>query len=330
VACAGACAGSGEREAEPIPDRLAAIPAVELPALDDPNDPKKPYADDSVRLEAIGSLTSLDDVERALYAPGDFAPLERPRVGDWLDEHPERGQTFEEFAEARYLRPDGKRRFLYIMPLEYPGTSDDPDLETLRELARAFFGVPVKLTRPVPAASMKVTSRMRNGNRQLLAPDILDELGRRIPGDGFLMIALTGEDLYPADDWNFVFGQATLRKRVAVYSTARYQPRFYGAPEGMPNIRETILARTLKVMSHEIGHMFGLEHCVYYRCIMNGSNSILETDRSPHHLCPVCLRKLARAARFDLVDRYEKLGLIYEKLDLAGEAAFVRSRIAGL
>jgi archaemetzincin len=76
--------------------------------------------------------------------------------------------------------------------------------------------------------------------------------------------------------------------------------------------------------------MFGLEHCVYYRCIMNGSNSILETDRSPHHLCPVCLRKLARAARFDLVDRYEKLGLIYEKLDLAGEAAFVRSRIAGL
>jgi len=24
-------------------------------------------------------------------------------------------------------------------------------------------------------------------------------------------------------------------------------------------------------MAHELGHMFGLTHCVYYNCLMNGS-----------------------------------------------------------
>ena len=45
-------------------------------------------------------------------------------------------------------------------------------------------------------------------------------------------------------------------------------------------------------MTHEIGHMFGVKHCVYYNCAMNGSNHLQESDRRTEHLCPVCLRKL--------------------------------------
>jgi archaemetzincin len=33
------------------------------------------------------------------------------------------------------------------------------------------------------------------------------------------------------------------------------------------------------VMVHEIGHMFGLEHCTYFECTMNGSNSYEESCR---------------------------------------------------
>jgi archaemetzincin len=33
-------------------------------------------------------------------------------------------------------------------------------------------------------------------------------------------------------------------------------------------------------------------HCTAYACLMNGSNHQQESDRTPNHLCPVCLRKL--------------------------------------
>lgn len=31
-----------------------------------------------------------------------------------------------------------------------------------------------------------------------------------------------------------------------------------------------ILYPSLRVMNHEIGHMFGVTHCVYYECLMSG------------------------------------------------------------
>lgn len=50
--------------------------------------------------------------------------------------------------------------------------------------------------------------------------------------------------------------------------------------------------RFLQVMTHEVCHMFGLKHCIWMQCLMNGSNHLEESDRRPPHLCPVCLRKL--------------------------------------
>jgi archaemetzincin len=40
-------------------------------------------------------------------------------------------------------------------------------------------------------------------------------------------LAITMEDLYPEPAWNFVFGQASLQLRVAVFSFARYDAAFY-------------------------------------------------------------------------------------------------------
>jgi len=33
-----------------------------------------------------------------------------------------------------------------------------------------------------------------------------------------------------------------------------------------------LLRRSMKVLTHETGHIFGLAHCVYFACVMNGSN----------------------------------------------------------
>jgi archaemetzincin len=58
------------------------------------------------------------------------------------------------------------------------------------------------------------------------------------------------------------------------------------------------------VLEHETGHMVGLAHCIYFNCLMNGSNHLAESDRRPLHLCPVCLRKLQWSIGFDVVARY--------------------------
>lgn len=39
--------------------------------------------------------------------------------------------------------------------------------------------------------------------------------------------------------------------------------------------------RACHVIVHEIGHMFGIWHCVFYECTMNGFNSAHEQDRYP-------------------------------------------------
>ena len=34
-------------------------------------------------------------------------------------------------------------------------------------------------------------------------------------------------DLYPRDEWNYVFGLASIRERTGVFSFARYDNRFF-------------------------------------------------------------------------------------------------------
>ena len=51
------------------------------------------------------------------------------------------------------------------------------------------------------------------------------------------------------------------------------------------------LARMCRTVSHELGHCFGIDHCVYYACVMQGSASLAEDARQPAYLCPVDLAK---------------------------------------
>ncbi|SPO05171.1 uncharacterized protein DNG_07857 [Cephalotrichum gorgonifer] len=55
------------------------------------------------------------------------------------------------------------------------------------------------------------------------------------------------------------------------------------------------LSRVCKTASHELGHCFALDHCVYYSCIMQSTSCLEEDDRQPPFLCPVCLPKLTSA-----------------------------------
>jgi archaemetzincin len=74
--------------------------------------------------------------------------------------------------------------------------------------------------------------------------------------------------------------------------------------------------------------MFGLTHCVYFRCVFNGSNHLPESDARPMHECPVDLRKLHQSIGFDVPQRYANLYRFYRKSGFEDEAAWTRRRLA--
>jgi archaemetzincin len=76
-------------------------------------------------------------------------------------------------------------------------------------------------------------------------------------------------------------------KKAHVVATAGVQ-----GPEDMYGLW---LSRVARTASHELGHCCGLDHCVYYACVMQGSGSLEEDGRQPPYLCHICLKKLTSA-----------------------------------
>ena len=281
------------------------------------------------RLEAIGATNGLPAVlQRALALDDSFQPVPVPSPSDWLAVHREPGQTFDDFRRSQPNRPDTRRRIIYLQPVGDFRAQQSPSLEMLRQYAADFFQMEVKALAPISISASGVTSRTNSmtGRRQVLTGGVLHWLQGRLPGDAFCLLGITMEDLYPEPSWNFVFGQASLNERVGVYSFARYDPAFYGELRGK-DYPALLLQRSMKVLTHETGHMFGLTHCVYFNCVMNGSNHLQESDRRPLHLCPVCLRKLQFSVGFDVVKRYEALAQFDRQAGLEDEAAWVDRRL---
>jgi archaemetzincin len=281
------------------------------------------------RRAAIGATEGLPAALRRALAPdADFEPVPAPGPHDWLAVHREAGQTFDDFRRGQPNRPDASRRLLYLQPLGDFPEQRSPPLSTLREFAETFFQMEAKALAPVSLSAGRFTSRTNRATarRQILADDVLRFLKARLPGEAFCLLAITMEDLYPEPSWNFVFGQASLRERVGLYSFARYDPAFYGEPRGK-DYQAVLLRRSLKVLAHETAHMFGLTHCIYFNCLMNGSNHLPESDRRPLHLCPVCLRKLQFSVGFDVVKRYEALAQFYRRAGIDDEAGWVARRL---
>jgi archaemetzincin len=284
------------------------------------------------RLQAIGTTARLSPaLQRAFDPTTDFEPVPAPGPNDWLAVHPEPGQSFEQFARSGPNRPDKKKSILYLQPLGEFRTGEAPPLESLREYAAAYFALEVRVLPSLSLDQRNIATRRNptTGNRQLLTTDILAVLKKRIAEDAFCLLGITMEDLYPEPSWNFVFGQASLRERVGVYSFARYDPAFYGAPRG-GDYANTLLRRSAKVLVHETGHMFGLAHCVYFRCVFNGSNHLEESDARPLHECPVGLRKLHCSIGFNVPQRYANLYRFYRKAGFEDEAAWTGRRLEGI
>lgn len=97
------------------------------------------------------------------------------------------------------------------------------------------------------------------------------------------VLLLTEFDLYvPA--LTFVFGEAQLNGKYSIVSLCRLHEEFYS---GSSN-QKLLLERTLKEILHELGHNFGLKHCLNWDCVMHASLSIEEVDIKGNHYCKTC------------------------------------------
>ena len=187
--------------------------------------------------------------------------------------------------------------------------------------------MPVQVLPVIPGGLGKITSRTNSqtGKVQLLTQDIMRLLKQRLPRDAYCLLGITLTDLYPEPSWNFVFGEALLTDRVGVYSFARYDPRFIG--ENAPDRATIMLRRSCKILAHETGHMFGIDHCIYFRCVMNGSNHLQEDDSTSLHLCPVDLSKLYASIKFDPVARYAHLRDFFREAGFSDEADWTAKQL---
>ena len=84
-----------------------------------------------------------------------------------------------------------------------------------------------------------------------------------------------------------------------------------------PSIRDRLaghwLSRVCQTASHELGHCFALDHCVYYACVMQGTASLAEDVRQPPYLCPVDLAKVLQATGTNKSRRYEALKMFCDQ-----------------
>ena len=248
------------------------------------------------------------------YPAKAWEKMPEPKPGDWLYWRKEPGQTFEEYKRQLHGKKADSEGVIYLQPLGEIDTETAALFEKMREFTSIYFDRETRLQKPMPIPKQAYNRRRRQYNGSV----ILKQLRREIPGDALARVGITMKDLY-SGDLNFVFGLGSPQLKAGIYSLHRYTQTYPGCKP-----YNTLLRRALKVIAHEIGHIFFVEHCIFYRCIMNGSNSLPEADSRPMALCPVDEEKLRHCLGYDRAERYRKLERFYHQNELTRDADFIK------
>jgi len=97
------------------------------------------------------------------------------------------------------------------------------------------------------------------------------------------IILLTDVDIY-VPVLTFIFGEAQLNGKHSIVSVCRLHEEFYSGEsnDGL------LLQRIIKEMLHELGHNYGLLHCLNWDCVMHSSPGIEEVDIKGTTYCRSC------------------------------------------
>jgi archaemetzincin len=164
-------------------------------------------------------------------------------------------------------KPKVARRRLMLTTM---GATDDALPQLLTPILKDAFGTDVSVTEPIA-----LPEDAYNASRgQYHSTVLLDALAVRTRPEWERLLGVTDVDLY-TPDLNFVFGEADVRRGVAVFSLARLHT----------TDRDRFMRRAATEAIHEIAHTYGLGHCSNPRCVMWFSNTLDETDRKGTRFC---------------------------------------------
>ena len=163
---------------------------------------------------------------------------------------------------------------LKIVPL---GNVSPNILLFLKKRLPTIYSLNVEISEPLPPPE-QFYDFLR---KQWIGERILHFLAEKCPSD--ICVGIISEDMY-ASNLNFIFGIASSYSKCCIVSTARLKGNnFY--------------ERLLKEVMHELGHVFGLRHCLN-RCVMRFSNSLAEVDVKPAMYCEDCRKKIKEVLRW--------------------------------
>jgi archaemetzincin len=240
-----------------------------------------------------------------------FERLAPPRKGEWRSLFHESEQTFDSYASRHPRSRPGDRSALVVQPLGGVAERHPGLLDRMREYGEAFFGCSARVAPPVPLDSKAYLPQRRQYNSSML----LDELAARVPAEAAIYLCLTDQDLFSRGK-KYVFGEGNPLLRAGICSMSRLEasdPSFF-------------VRRALRLMTHESGHILGIAHCVTHRCVMQGSNTLEESDGQPLHLCPEDLRKLTWRTGVDRLERYGRLQHFYLKMGWVADASWTAAQ----
>ncbi|WP_051408813.1 archaemetzincin family Zn-dependent metalloprotease [Syntrophorhabdus aromaticivorans] len=173
------------------------------------------------------------------------------------------------------------KRTISIVPV---GRIDSNVLHGLQQGLSVAFSVAPDIAEPLPEPFYAFNSR-RN---QYSAESILEVIASRLQGDtAEKILGIVDHDLY-VPELNFVFGVAL--GRATLISIARLRQEFYG----LSSDDDLFCRRVLTEAVHELGHSYGLKHCVNPNCVMFFSRTLLDTDKKGSDFCAPCNIKMHR------------------------------------
>ena len=148
--------------------------------------------------------------------------------------------------------------------------------------------------------TFKIQARIRNrrfnlspaydpDRNQYNSSGLLLQLINEVPPETVKILGVTQLDLF-IPIFTFLFGEAQLNGIGAVVSIHRLHNQFYGIPEN----KELLKGRLLKEGIHELGHPFGLIHCLALNCVMKSSTYVEDIDQKSTHFCSFCEQEVLR------------------------------------